>query len=139
MLKKALIILSAAVFVLALGCQPGTWLKRDKVKVDYSSLPDSLYVDGLHGCICGQVYLETGEAVKYGGVAVLSDSSVVNSVYTDSTGRFEICDISPGMYSVRFYYIGLNSTVVDSIRVTGGSLVRIKIRLERDTYIDIIQ
>jgi outer membrane receptor protein involved in Fe transport len=63
---------------------------------------------------------ETNSPLEYASVAILKrkDSTIVNGVLTDYTGSFTFDNLTPGMYILKFSFVGYKNAFKDSILVT---------------------
>ncbi|WP_243665272.1 carboxypeptidase-like regulatory domain-containing protein, partial [Rhodothermus marinus] len=48
---------------------------------------------------------------------------------TDLEGRYEIADLAPGTYTLRFSYVGYVSQTVEGVMVRAGEVTRIDLSL----------
>ncbi len=84
---------------------------------------NALYAQQGKTMLSGTVVDKTsGQPIEFVSVALLNkkDSITVRGVITDKKGKFSLENILPGNYTVRYTYIGYNSTYVQHVNITGG-------------------
>ncbi len=84
---------------------------------------NALYAQQGKATISGTVIDKTsGQPIEFVSVALLNknDSITVRGVITDKKGKFSLENIQPGNYTVRYTYIGYNSTYAQKVTITSG-------------------
>ena len=72
------------------------------------------------GLILGQVINEKQQPVPYSTVTLkrMSDSSIVNGILTDSTGRFVLMNVPYGTYFLEVKFVGFKKKIIRGISVS---------------------
>src|SRR5436853_2731242 len=72
------------------------------------------------GGVKGKVRVETGASAEGVSVSVQQDEKEVAHAATDSNGRFELNNLAPGRYSIRFRKQGLRTAEIKDYEISAG-------------------
>lgn len=73
---------------------------------------------------------ESGAAVSGAGITLLrAGGMALDSTFSDSTGSFTFDAPAPGRYVVRVEHLGFSPLTSDEIRIDGGAVARIELRV----------
>ncbi len=85
------------------------------------------------GAVSGKVLNESSEPVE--NARIMLDTGMVAPVYTGYAGTFSIDSVSPGVYDIKAWAGGYDTTRLYEIDVWGGEMTSISITLQEHTAI----
>lgn len=72
------------------------------------------------GTIKGYLTDENGANMPYVSVALLDENKIIEGVSTDETGTFSFKSLSPGLYDLKFSFLGYKEKTVKNVEVSAS-------------------